>query len=35
MFRDIMALAERVSSMKVENPDFGEDDLYDENGLPA
>jgi transcriptional regulator with XRE-family HTH domain len=35
LFRDIMAIADRVTAMKAENPGFSEDDLYDENGLPA
>lgn len=35
LFRDIMAIASRVAAMQAENPGFSEDDLYDENGLPA
>ena len=34
LYRDLMAIAERAAS-EVTNPGFSEDDLYDENGLPA
>lgn len=34
LYRDLMAIAARAAS-EVTNPDFSEDDLYDENGLPA
>jgi transcriptional regulator with XRE-family HTH domain len=35
LFRDIMAIADRVAAMHADNPDFSEEDLYDESGLPA
>jgi transcriptional regulator with XRE-family HTH domain len=35
LFRDIMAIAHRTAKLAAENPGFTEDDLYDENGLPA
>jgi transcriptional regulator with XRE-family HTH domain len=35
LFRDIMAIAHRSSELLRESPCFTEDDLYDENGLPA
>ena len=35
LFRDIMAIANRVAAMQAKNPGFSEDDLYDESGLPA
>jgi transcriptional regulator with XRE-family HTH domain len=35
MFQDIMRIAERAAARKPENPEFGEEDLYDVNGLPA
>jgi transcriptional regulator with XRE-family HTH domain len=35
LFRDIMAIAERVTALHAENPGFSEEDLYDESGLPA
>ena len=33
--REIMAIAHRSAKLAAENPGFTEDDLYDENGLPA
>jgi len=30
-----MAIADRTAQLAEENPGFAEDDLYDENGLPA
>ena len=35
LFREIMAIADRTARLAAENPGFTEDDLYDENGLPA
>jgi transcriptional regulator with XRE-family HTH domain len=35
LFRDIMAIAHRTAKLAAENPGFSENDLYDENGLPA
>ena len=35
LFRDIMAIADRVTALHAENPGFSEEDLYDESGLPA
>jgi transcriptional regulator with XRE-family HTH domain len=35
LYRDIMAIACRTANLAAENPAFTEDDLYDENGLPA
>ena len=35
LLRDIMAIAHRTAMLAAENPGFTEDDLYDENGLPA
>jgi transcriptional regulator with XRE-family HTH domain len=35
LYRDIMAIADRVAALPKENPGFSEDDLYDESGLPA
>lgn len=35
LFREVMAIVDRVAKLPIENPDFGEDDLYDEFGLPA
>ncbi len=35
LFRDIMAIAHRTAKLAAKNPGFTEDDLYDENGLPA
>jgi transcriptional regulator with XRE-family HTH domain len=35
LIRDIMAIAHRTAKLAAENPGFTEDDLYDENGLPA
>ena len=35
LYRDIMAIADRVAALSKENPGFSEDDLYDESGLPA
>jgi transcriptional regulator with XRE-family HTH domain len=35
LLRDIMAIAHRTAKLAAENPGFTEDDLYDENGLPA
>jgi transcriptional regulator with XRE-family HTH domain len=35
LLRDIMAIAHRTATLAAENPGFTEDDLYDENGLPA
>ncbi len=34
-YRAIRAIAERSVAGKTFDPDFSEDDLYDENGLPA
>jgi transcriptional regulator with XRE-family HTH domain len=33
--RQIMAIADKTAKLAAENPGFGEDDLYDEFGLPA
>lgn len=33
--REIIAIAERVAALPAENPGFREEDLYDEDGLPA
>jgi transcriptional regulator with XRE-family HTH domain len=35
LFREIMAIADRVAALHRENPGFSEEDLYDESGLPA
>jgi transcriptional regulator with XRE-family HTH domain len=35
LVREIMAIADRVAALPENNPGFSEDDLYDENGLPA
>jgi transcriptional regulator with XRE-family HTH domain len=36
MFRDLMAIAKRSAEFAAKHPGgFSEDDLYDENGLPA
>jgi|SRR6516164_153580 len=35
LVREIMAIADRTAQLAEENPGFAEDDLYDENGLPA
>ena len=35
LLRAIKAIADRVAALPVENPGFSEEDLYDENGLPA
>jgi transcriptional regulator with XRE-family HTH domain len=35
LYRDIMAIADRVAALSKENPGFSEEDLYDESGLPA
>ncbi|HYZ43141.1 MAG TPA: helix-turn-helix transcriptional regulator [Stellaceae bacterium] len=35
LVREIMAIAHRSAMLAAENPGFTEDDLYDENGLPA
>ncbi len=35
LLREIMAIAHRTAKLAAENPGFTEDDLYDENGLPA
>jgi transcriptional regulator with XRE-family HTH domain len=35
LLRDIMAIAHRTAMLAAEHPGFTEDDLYDENGLPA
>jgi transcriptional regulator with XRE-family HTH domain len=35
LYRDIMAIARRVSALPAQNPRFSEEDLYDESGLPA
>ncbi|HYG90529.1 MAG TPA: helix-turn-helix transcriptional regulator [Azospirillum sp.] len=34
-FRSIMEIARRAGERPATNPDFSEDDLYDDNGLPA
>lgn len=33
--REAMAIGARVAALPVIDPDFDQDDLYDENGLPA
>lgn len=33
--RDLQAIVDSAAALPPDNPDFGEDDLYDENGLPA
>ena len=35
LYRDLMAIARRTAKLAAENPGFTEDDLYDEDGLPA
>lgn len=35
LLRDIMAIAHRTAKLAAENSGFTEDELYDENGLPA
>lgn len=35
IIRDIAAIADRVTSLRVDNPNFSDDDLYDEAGLPS
>lgn len=34
LFREIMDIAERAAARPAANPDFSEDDLYDEFGVP-
>src|SRR5690349_11080672 len=33
LFRDVMAIADRVTALHAENPGFSEEDLYDESGF--